>query len=358
MTADRESFQGFPAHQSAELLQDKDVLAVGGGHVAQGTIAHVYADDVSITITGGSDPGRVRAVRQAVIKALASLPSAEEFPPGTVVLVGGGPGDPGLMTTAGLAAIRGADVIIHDRLGPMELLAEARADAEILNVGKVPYGPSTPQEEINGLLIDRARRNLRVVRLKGGDNYVFGRGGEEWLECAEAGVPVRVIPGVTSALAVPALAGIPVTHRTLSQGLCVVGGHVPPGHERSDVNWQALAQSGLTLVILMGVKHLAAIADELIMGGLSPETPAAVIIEGTTHQQWSLRSTLGNIGDEAAAAGVHPPAVIVIGAVAALELHSAAANGYTNATERGEGMPDPRCTDGVGSWLSKTRHWV
>ncbi len=448
MTSDPEPLQGFPAYVSALLLQDREVLVVGGGHVAQATIprllqtgarvrvvapqvtdtlreqalqgqlhweerefrdgdldgswyviaatdspavnamvaqscearrtfcerpdaadqgsgwtpaiAHVDADGVSGAVVGGRDPGRVRTVREAVGKALVFSPSAEEFPPGTVVLVGGGPGDPGLMTTAGLAAIRGADVIVHDRLGPLELLAEARADAEILNVGKVPYGPSTPQEEINGLLIDRARKNLRVVRLKGGDNYVFGRGGEEWLECAEAGVPVRVIPGVTSAVAVPALAGIPVTHRALSQGFCVVGGHVPPGHEQSDVNWRSLAQSGLTLVILMGVKHLTAIADELITGGLSPQTPAAVIVEGTTDQQWSLRSTLGNIGHEAVAAGVYPPAVIVVGAVAALELNGAGANGYIDAraTERTEVLSDPRCTDGVGSWLADSRQWV
>ncbi|MGO1384926.1 MAG: uroporphyrinogen-III C-methyltransferase [Arachnia sp.] len=251
---------------------------------------------------------------------MESNPSEGRFPRGTVVLVGGGPGDPGLMTSAGLAAIRGADVIVHDRLGPVELLAEVREDAEIINVGKVPHGPFTPQEDINRILIDRARKHLRVVRLKGGDNYVFGRGGEEWLQCAEAGVPVRVIPGVTSAVAVPALAGIPVTHRTLSQGFCVVGGHVPPGHAQSDVNWAALARSGITLVILMGVTHLAEIAEELMKGGLPPETPAAVVVEGTTKRQRSVRSTLAKVSMDAAKAGVSPPAVVVVGAVAGLEL--------------------------------------
>lgn len=288
------------------------------------TPATADVEDFSVAVIGRRDPRRSRTVREAVVKALAATPSAEDFPPGTVVLVGGGPGDPGLMTSAGLAAIRGADVIVHDRLGPVELLAEAREDAEIINVGKVPHGPFTPQEEINHLLIDRARQQLRVVRLKGGDNFVFGRGGEEWLECAEAGVPVRVIPGVTSAVAVPALAGIPVTHRTLSQGFCVVGGHVPPGHAKSDVDWAALARSGLTIVILMGVKHLQEISDALIRGGLSPHTPTAVIVEGTTEHQWSLRSRLADVGHEAAAAGVRPPAIIVIGAVAALDLVPAA----------------------------------
>lgn len=285
------------------------------------TPATQEVDDLTVAVIGRRDPRRSRTVREAVAKALSATPTQEQFPPGTVVLVGGGPGDPGLMTSAGLAAIRGADVIVHDRLGPVELLAEAREGAEILNVGKVPHGPFTPQEEINRLLISRARQHLRVVRLKGGDNYVFGRGGEEWLECAEAGVPVQVIPGVTSAVAVPALDGIPVTHRTLSQGFCVVSGHVPPGDSRSDVDWQALARSGLTIVILMGVKHLTQIADELLKGGLSPQTPAAVIEEGTTDRQKSLRADLATVGHTADAAEVIPPAIIVIGAVAALNLN-------------------------------------
>lgn len=284
------------------------------------TPATTAVGDVTVGVIGNRDPRRSKLVKEAVIRALETSQEADPFPAGSVVLVGGGPGDPGLMTTAGLAAIRGADVIIHDRLGPLELLAEAREDAEIVHVGKAPRGAFTPQEEINRLLIDRARRGQRVVRLKGGDNYVFGRGGEEWLECAAAGVPIRVIPGVTSAVSVPARAGIPVTHRSISQGFCVVSGHVPPEDERSDVDWAALASSGLTIVILMGVKYLPQITDALLAGGLPEKTPAGVVVEGTTKNQKTMRSTLGRLAADAEEAGIHPPAIIVIGEVAALDL--------------------------------------
>lgn len=289
-------------------------------HGSAWTPASADVGDVTVGVIGNRDPRRSKAVKEAVVRALTSDPAPLEFPAGSVVLVGGGPGDPGLMTTAGLAAIRGADVIIHDRLGPLELLAEARDDAEIIHVGKVPHGPFTPQEEINRLLVDRARKGLRVVRFKGGDNYVFGRGGEEWLECATAGVPVRVIPGVTSAVSVPALAGIPVTHRHLSQGFCVVSGHVAPDDPRSSVDWGSLARSGLTIVILMGVRVLAEIADELLSQGLDASTPAAVVEEGTTARQRTLRTNLGRLGSDAASARVRPPAIVVVGAVAGLEL--------------------------------------
>ena len=244
----------------------------------------------------------------------------QDFPPGSVVLVGGGPGDPGLMTVAGLAAIREADVIVHDRLGALQCMDEARPGAEIVNVGKIPRGAFTPQEEINAILIDRARNGLRVVRLKGGDNFVFGRGGEEWLACRDAGIPVRVIPGVTSAVSVPALAGIPVTHRGLTQGFVVVSGHVPPSDPRSQVNWAALAAANLTLVILMGVQNLPEIAAELQAHGLPADTPAAVVADGTTQDQLTLRAPLSSIADAAASTGIRPPAIVVIGAVAALEL--------------------------------------
>lgn len=238
---------------------------------------------------------------------------------GGVVLVGGGPGDPGLMTVAGLAAIREADVIVHDRLGPLGCLAEARADAEIINVGKIPRGEFTPQERINEVLVDRAKQGLRVVRLKGGDNFVFGRGGEECVACHDAGIPVRIIPGVTSAVSVPALAGIPVTHRGLTQGFVVVSGHVPPSDPRSEVNWAALAASNLTLVVLMGVQNLPDIAAELQANGLSGSTPAAVIADGTTAQQRTLRAPLERIAAVAADDGIRPPAIVVIGQVAELD---------------------------------------
>lgn len=243
-----------------------------------------------------------------------------DLTPGTVVLVGGGPGDPDLMTVAGLRAIRQADVVLYDHLAPQEVLAEARPDADLVPVGKWPGGPATPQEDINGLLIRHASAGRRVVRLKGGDNYVFGRGGEEWLACAEAGIPVRVIPGVTSAIAAPSLAGIPVTHRTLSQGFAVVSGHVAPDDPRSTVDWPALARAGVTLVILMGVHHLDAIAAALVAGGLAPATPAAVVTSACLPSMTVVRGTIADIAVRGREAGVQPPSITVVGAVAGLSL--------------------------------------
>ena len=169
---------------------------------------------------------------------------------GRVVLVGGGPGDPGLLTIAGRDALAEADVVVTDRLGPVAAIAEHAPHAEVVHVGKIPRGPFTPQERINEILVEHARAGKVVVRLKGGDGFVFGRGGEEWQECRAAGVPVEVIPGVSSATSVPALAGIPVTHRGLTQGVAVVSGHVAPDDPRSDVAWEALAAAGLTIVVL------------------------------------------------------------------------------------------------------------
>ena len=243
-----------------------------------------------------------------------------ELTPGEVVLVGGGPGDPDLLTVAALRALRQADVIVHDRLGANAALADVSTETELISVGKIPRGPFTPQEDINALLIDLARKGLRVVRLKGGDNYVFGRGGEEWLACAEAGVPVRVIPGVTSAVSVPALAGIPVTHRGLTQGFTVVSGHVPPGDSRCTLDWAALAATGTTLVLLMAVKNLPQIAAALMEAGLEASTAAAVVADGSTAAQATWRAPLSDIADVAAAAGVAPPAIVVIGEVADLSL--------------------------------------
>ena len=243
-----------------------------------------------------------------------------ELTPGEVVLVGGGPGDPDLLTVAALRALRQADVIVHDRLGANAALADVSTETELISVGKIPRGPFTPQEDINALLIDLARKGLRVVRLKGGDNYVFGRGGEEWLACAEAGVPVRVIPGVTSAVSVPALAGIPVTHRGLTQGFTVVSGHVPPGDPRCTIDWAALAATGTTLVLLMAVKNLPQIAAALMEAGLDASTPAAVVADGSTAAQATWHAPLSDIADVAASAGVAPPAIVVIGEVAGLSL--------------------------------------
>jgi uroporphyrin-III C-methyltransferase len=242
---------------------------------------------------------------------------------GRVVLVGGGPGDPGLITVAGLTAIREADVVVHDRLAPLAVLDEVRDGAVIVDVAKIPGGATTPQEEINRILIEHAAAGKRVVRLKGGDNFVFGRGGEEWQACAAAGIEVDIVPGVSSALAVPALAGIPLTHRTANQGFTVITGHVPPGDSRSMLDYAALARSRTALVIMMGVGNLAAIAGELIAQGLDPSTPAATIADGSLPGQRAVQASLADIGAATAAAGVRPPAITVIGSVAAFDPRTA-----------------------------------
>jgi uroporphyrin-III C-methyltransferase len=239
---------------------------------------------------------------------------------GTVTLVGGGPGDPGLVTVAGRDAIAAADVILTDRLVPAAALAWARPDAEIIDVAKVPGGRSTDQDEINRLLVEHAKAGNDVVRFKGGDAFVFGRGAEELLVCAEAGIEARVIPGVSSATAVPAIAGIPVTQRGVTQAFTVVSGHVSPGHPDSTVDWSALARTGTTIVVLMGVRTLGSIAAALLDGGLDPDTPAAVIADGTLPSQRVVRADLAGIARTVQEAGVTPPAVTVIGDVAALDL--------------------------------------
>lgn len=251
----------------------------------------------------------------------ATTPTARSGQPpvGLVLLVGGGPGDPGLITVAGLAAVRNADVLITDRLAPLAVLAEARTDAEILDVSKIPRGATTSQEDINRLLIKHARAGKVVVRLKGGDNFVFGRGGEEWQACAAARVAVQIVPGVSSALAAPALGGIPLTHRTANQGFTVITGHVPPGDPRSTLDYAALAHAGTALIVMMGVGTLGAIADELIRQGMHPQTPAATVADGTLPSQRVVRASLTDITAATAAAGIRPPAVTVIGSVAAFD---------------------------------------
>lgn len=235
---------------------------------------------------------------------------------GRVVLVGGGPGDPGLLTVAGLQAIREADVIAADRLAPLAALTQARRDVELIDVGKIPRVPGTEQRSIEELLVDRARAGKVVVRFKGGDSFVFGRGGEEWQACAAAGIPVTVIPGVTSASAAPAAAGIPLTHRSLSQGFTVVTGHLPPGHPGSTVDWAAVAATGTTVVIMMGMANLPVIARVLIDNGLPAATPAAVVEDGTLPSMRTVRARLDEIADRSAAAGLGAPATVIIGAVA------------------------------------------
>lgn len=246
-------------------------------------------------------------------------PSVDGSSSGQVTLVGGGPGDPGLLTVAGRDALRRADVVIADRLAPLGALTEVRPGALILDVGKVPRGPATPQEDINRLLVQHAQAGRDVVRLKGGDSFLFGRGGEELQACAQAGLRVRVIPGVTSALAVPAAAWIPVTHRGLNQGFTVVSGHVPPGDPQSTLDYASLARSGTALVLLMAVATLPAITKALLDAGLAPGTPAATIADGTLPGQRVIRATVATIAEEVAAADITAPAITVLGEVAGFD---------------------------------------
>ena len=240
---------------------------------------------------------------------------------GRVILIGGGPGAWDLITVRGMRALRAADVILTDHLGPTEELDRLCevASKEIIDVAKLPYGKQVAQTKTNELLVEHARAGKLVVRLKGGDPFVFGRGFEEVQACAAAGIPCEVIPGVTSAVSVPALAGIPVTQRGMVHAFTVVSGHLPPGHPKSLVDWQALAASGATISVIMGVKNVRAIAEALIAGGLRPETPAAVIQEGTTERERVFRCPLGQLADTFEREGISSPAVYVIGEVAGLE---------------------------------------
>ena len=208
-----------------------------------------------------------------------------------------------------------ADVVVADRLAPPELLAELPPDVEVIDAAKVPYGRAMAQEAINDVLIDRARAGKFVVRLKGGDPFVFARGYEEVLACAEAGIPVTVVPGVTSAIGVPALAGVPVTHRAVNHEFVVVSGHVAPDHPDSLVNWPALAALSGTIVLLMAVERIGLFATALMDGGRPGETPVLVVQHGATTRQRVLRTTLAGAAEEMVAQGIRPPAIIVIGPV-------------------------------------------
>jgi uroporphyrin-III C-methyltransferase/precorrin-2 dehydrogenase/sirohydrochlorin ferrochelatase len=282
---------------------------------------------VTVAVLAGGDPRRAVAVRDAIAAGLAdaTLGDATLGDPrssgsraalaGIVALVGSGPGDPELITVKGRRLLALADVVVADRLVPGLLLDELRPDVELVDASKIPYGPQRTQEEINRVIVDRALAGSFVVRLKGGDPYVFGRGGEELIACADAGVPVTVVPGVTSSIAAPALAGIPVTHRGVAHEFTVVSGHVPPDDPASLVDWPALARMRGTLVVLMGLKNLPRITAALVEYGRSPSTPAAVVQEGTMDAQRVLRSTLAEIAAAAAADGFRPPAVVVLGEV-------------------------------------------
>jgi uroporphyrin-III C-methyltransferase / precorrin-2 dehydrogenase / sirohydrochlorin ferrochelatase len=278
------------------------------------TPAVARAGDVSVAVTAGGDPRRARRLRGALQATLdtGGLPLRRHRPgPGSVALVGGGPGDPGLVTTRGRRLLAEADVVVVDRLAPRALLEELDEDVLVVDVGKTPDHHPVPQEEINRLLVEHATAGRRVVRLKGGDPFVLGRGGEEALACRAAGVPVEVVPGVTSAVAVPAAAGIPVTHRGLSRQVTVATGH-------DDLEWPALAAVEGTLVLLMGVTRLGETAARLLEHGKDPTTPVAVVESGFTPAQRTTVATLATIAEVARARRVRNPAVIVVGAVVGL----------------------------------------
>nr|WP_223110999.1 uroporphyrinogen-III C-methyltransferase [Aeromicrobium senzhongii] len=307
---------GVPAVDDlvADDAEARQIFCLKGGDPERATAwtpAVARVDDVTIAVSGGGDAGRASALRDALATALQTgdLPLRHRtHPRGLVALVGGGPGDPGLLTARGRRLLAEADVVVFDRLAPQSVLAELAADVEVIDVGKQPDHHPIPQEQINALLVDRAREGKVVVRLKGGDPYVFGRGGEELLACREAGIEVEVVPGVTSAIAVAAAAGIPVTHRGVARGFSVVTGHESLG--------ELPRRGDHTLVMLMGVKRLRSTADELIAAGHDPETPTAVIERGFSPDQRTTIATLGTIADRASDAV--SPAITVIGDVVSL----------------------------------------
>ncbi|MFF5130518.1 uroporphyrinogen-III C-methyltransferase [Streptomyces syringium] len=283
------------------------------------------SEGVTVAVLTGADPRRSAAVRDAVVEGLrdGSLAaphyrSRADRP--AVALVGGGPGDPDLITVRGRRLLAEADVVIADRLGPRDLLDELPPHVEVIDAAKIPYGRFMAQEAINNALIEHAKAGKAVVRLKGGDPYVFGRGMEEVQALAEHGITCTVVPGISSSISVPAAAGIPVTHRGVAHEFTVVSGHVRPDDSRSLVDWEALARLRGTLVLLMAVENIAAIAETLVAHGRSPETPVAVVQEGTTAAQRRVDATLATAGERVKAEGIRPPAVIVIGDVVAAGL--------------------------------------
>ncbi len=239
---------------------------------------------------------------------------------GKVYLVGAGPGDPDLITVKALRLIRAADVVIYDRLIPHAVLDETRPDAELIDAGKTPTKHRLEQDAINTLIVAKAAVGRLVVRLKGGDPFVFGRGSEEALVCRAAGVPFEVVPGVSSPIAVPAYAGIPVTHRGITSTFTVIAGHEAPGDADSSIDYDALARIGGTLVILMGVQKIRGILTRLCQAGLSGSTPAAAIEWGTTPAQRVLVGTIDTLADLAAEAGIMAPATTIVGEVVRLRL--------------------------------------
>lgn len=353
-----------PLAEALALVREE--LRQEGATIAAESWQAAITDEVLAAIRGGDLEGATDSVRSHLRLRLVegeSRPRDEPLGPGAgpsadlrrgtanaplsasgrighIALVGAGPGDPALLTIAGDQAIAEADVIVYDRLINPTLLERAKNGARLIYAGKHPGGGPMSQEEINGLVCTEARAGHVVVRLKGGDPFVFGRGGEEAVAAARAGVPFSVIPGVTAATAAPAYAGIPVTHRGMASTLTVLTGHEDPNKPSGAVDWDALARLGGTLVLLMGVDTLPAICARLAQGGLPPDTPAASIQHATTADQRVVTGSLADIADRVRAAGIGAPATTVIGEVVALaeELRWW---GGSNPSPCGVDSPDP-----------------
>nr|WP_221218504.1 MULTISPECIES: uroporphyrinogen-III C-methyltransferase [unclassified Mycolicibacterium] len=292
-------------------------IAVEGSAVTPASFDH---DGLVVGVLAGGEHRRSAAIRSAIHEAFQQgliAADTSDAVPGSVALVGGGPGDPELITVRGRRLLARADVVVADRLAPPELLAELGPHVEVIDAAKIPYGRAMAQEAINNVLIERAREGRFVVRLKGGDPFVFARGYEEVIACAEAGIPVTVVPGVTSAISVPAMAGVPVTHRAVNHEFVVVSGHLAPDHPESLVNWNALAKLTGTLVLLMAVERIELFAQALIAGGRPAETPVLVVQHGTTAAERIVRTTLSAAPERIREDNIRPPAIIVIGPVAA-----------------------------------------
>lgn len=278
-------------------------------------------DGLTVGVLARGAHRRSAAVRTALVEALQAgvVDENAEAPAPGVALVGGGPGDPELITVRGRRLLSRAQVVVADRLGPRDLMDELSPEVEVIDASKIPYGRAMAQEKINELMIGHARAGRFVVRLKGGDPFVYGRGFEEVQACAAAGVPVTVVPGITSAFAAPAVAGTPVSHRGVAHEIVVVSGHVAPDDPRSLTDWTALGRMTGTIVLMMAVERLGRFADTLITHGRPPQTPVLIVQDGTTRIQRTVRATLETAGDVAAREEINPPAIVVIGPVAGLE---------------------------------------
>ncbi|MGC5223335.1 uroporphyrinogen-III C-methyltransferase [Micromonospora sp. DT81.3] len=309
----------------AAACERRRILCVNAGDGTHGTArlaAETRSGDsiVGVVSAEGVDPGRTRVLRDAIADLLREgrLPLRRRRPTsvGQVHLVGGGPGPIDLITVRGRRLLAEADVVVTDRLGPTAVLSELDADVEIVDVGKRPGHHPVPQDEINRILVDRALAGRRVVRLKGGDPFVYGRGGEEVHACLAAGIPVDVVPGISSVVAVPQAAGIPVTHRGTAAALHVVNGQDTP----TEATLASLRDPGTTTVVLMGVSALAGFAASALAAGAPADLPAAIVEDGHSDRQRTTRAPLGEIADAAATAGVRNPAVMVFGHVSAADL--------------------------------------